>query len=1426
MKKLFIIALLFITPLMFVACTEDTTTTAANTTVAPTTVAPTTVAPTTVAPTTVAPTTLAPTTVAPTTVAPTTVAPTTVITTVLPDTTAPVFFGVDDKIVYFGDTFTTMAGVMAIDDVDGSLTASITVTGTVDMATQGVYSLTYAVSDAAGNPTVVTRTITVYASHWIIPNGEFDTDVASSATNTTDVLNWNWKGNTGTMTAEISEGMAKINILTVGTVSYGTQFYLLNRTVEQGKTYSITFRVKSDIARKLQVVLEEGVGGYRPIDMVFDMTTEWQEITIEYYHFTDTTLVGKLGFFAGLVEGSDVVTTYYLDYVRVEEIATPVDTEAPTLLGVGPIEVLANSTFDPLAGVSFLENQDYELEIGDLVVTGADLVDLTTLGEYTVVYTLTDASGNIATVNRTVRVVDEIMTSSFMVVNGDFTNDQLLPYSQPAMDGWGWHGSGTFFTSIRNGVATIDVYDTWRAYYGNQFYQQNIVVTEGQTYQITFQAKADYPRLLEMNLESGSMANVYAYFELTTDWQTFTYEYSHESSTISNVKFGFFAGNIHGMDAPTTVYLDDIEISVVSEMSADTTAPQIWGIEDYIIVQGNAFDPLTNAKVYDHYDKDVDLEDVVIVSNDVDTATPGTYTVEYSLTDASMNVATYTRTVTVITALEATTSRIQFIDGDFELQTEITTSDNNQGWTLKTSGTGAFNPAEFVDERGGKAVKVTVTNVGTVPHGVQFHQMNQDGFVSEAGSMYLLTFWAKADVARDIAVQLQENAGWKVLSKSTVSITDTWTEYQVVVTNPFGSYDKVKLGFFFGLIDSENAAASVATSIYLDDVSLQLIGYNLDEEAPRIYAMDANVAKDELFDPMSGVKVGDNAKLPEVTISSLTAGLVTMDALTGLYTVDTTTAGTYVLTYTVTDIYGNETVYDRNLVIYDGTETPTFTVTNGDFETEQLTAYAQPAVLGWGWHGSGSFFTEIRNGVATIDVYDTWNVYYGNQFYQQNRTLTAGETYIITFQAKADEPRLLQMALESSNFTNINAYFELTTEMQTFTYIYECKTTATNVKFAFFAGNIQGMDTPTTVYLDDVAIDLYFGVVADAEAPLILGIEDYIIVEGNAFDPKAVMAVYDHFDKTLTKDNVVIVSNDVDTTTPGTYTVVYSLTDSSKNVATYTRSVTVITAAEATMSRIQFIDGDFELQTAITDSDNNQGWTLKISGTGAFTPAEFVDERGGKAVKVTVTNVGTVPHGVQFHQMNQDGFASEAGSMYLLTFWAKADAARDIAVQLQENRNWKVLSKQTVSITETWTEYQVVVTNAFGSYDKVKLGFFFGLIDSTNPAASVATSIYLDDISLELIGYNKDEVAPRIYAADAAIAVNDVFDPMAGVKVGDNAKLPEVTISSLTAGLVTMDVVTGLYVVDSTTAGTYVLTYTVTDIYGNETVYDRNLVIS
>jgi hypothetical protein len=55
-------------------------------------------------------------------------------------------------------------GATASDDVDGDITSKIVTTGVVDTATPGLYTLTYSVTDAAGNTGSASRVVSVTAA--------------------------------------------------------------------------------------------------------------------------------------------------------------------------------------------------------------------------------------------------------------------------------------------------------------------------------------------------------------------------------------------------------------------------------------------------------------------------------------------------------------------------------------------------------------------------------------------------------------------------------------------------------------------------------------------------------------------------------------------------------------------------------------------------------------------------------------------------------------------------------------------------------------------------------------------------------------------------------------------------------------------------------------------------------------------------------------------------------------------------------------------------------------------------------------------------------------------------------------------------------------------------------------------------------------
>ncbi len=85
------------------------------------------------------------------------------------DTTPPVLslHGANPLTLELGTSFID-PGVVAFDDVDGNISASITTVSNIDINTQGSYSVTYTVTDLAGNEASIDRTVIVEST---LPTG-------------------------------------------------------------------------------------------------------------------------------------------------------------------------------------------------------------------------------------------------------------------------------------------------------------------------------------------------------------------------------------------------------------------------------------------------------------------------------------------------------------------------------------------------------------------------------------------------------------------------------------------------------------------------------------------------------------------------------------------------------------------------------------------------------------------------------------------------------------------------------------------------------------------------------------------------------------------------------------------------------------------------------------------------------------------------------------------------------------------------------------------------------------------------------------------------------------------------------------------------------------------------------------------------------
>ncbi|MGL4662782.1 MAG: immunoglobulin-like domain-containing protein, partial [Culicoidibacterales bacterium] len=499
-----------------------------------------------------------------------------------PDTEKPVLSGIAPTIeLVEGDTFDPKAGISATDNIDGDVTSKIVVSGTVDTTKAGTYTLTYTVTDKAGNSTTTTQTVTVKAK----VNPDTEKPVLSGIAPTVELI----EGDTFDPTAGISatdniDGDVTSKIVVSGTVDttkVGT--YTLTYTVTDKAGNSTTFvqsitvkakvipdtekPVLSGIAPTVELVEGDpfdpkaGISATDNIDG--DVTSK-----IVVSGTVDTTKVGTYTLTYTVVDKAGNSTTF-VQSITVKAKVIP-DTEKPVLSGIAPtVELIEGDTFDPTAGISATDNIDGDVT-SKIVVSGT--VDTTKTGTYTLTYTVTDKAGNSTTATQTVTVKAKVIPDTEKpVLSGIAPTVELV--------------EGDTFDS-KSGISATDNID------------------------------GDVTSKIVM---SGTVD--------TTKAGTYTLTYTVVDK----------AGN-----STTTTQT----VTVKAKVIPDTEKPVLNGIAPTVeLVEGDTFDPKAGISATDNIDGDVTSK--IVVSGTVDTTKSGTYTLTYTVTDKAGNSTTFVQSITV-----------------------------------------------------------------------------------------------------------------------------------------------------------------------------------------------------------------------------------------------------------------------------------------------------------------------------------------------------------------------------------------------------------------------------------------------------------------------------------------------------------------------------------------------------------------------------------------------------------------------------------------------------------------------------------------------------------------------------------------------------------------------------------------------------------
>ncbi|HPR39500.1 MAG TPA: DUF5011 domain-containing protein, partial [Oscillospiraceae bacterium] len=315
------------------------------------------------------------------------------------DTTPPVITlnGSSTVKVIVGSTYTD-AGATAYDETDGDLTASIVTTGTVRTTRTGTYTITYSVSDAAGNGAEESRTVVVAANTKpvITLNGSSSVRIVVGSTYV----------DAGATATDAEDGDLTSSIVTTGTV----------RTTRTG-TYRITYSVTDSNGGTAKVTRTVTVkSNTRPVIKRNGSSSVRIVVGTDYVDAGATATDAEDGDLTAAIVTTSTVNTEKVGTYRVTYTVTDsnggtskttrtVIVKANTkpvlrLKGKRTVTIKVGSVYID-AGATAKDSEDGDLTASIVTVS---TVDTLVAGRYTVTYTVTDSHGATVTTTRTVVV--------------------------------------------------------------------------------------------------------------------------------------------------------------------------------------------------------------------------------------------------------------------------------------------------------------------------------------------------------------------------------------------------------------------------------------------------------------------------------------------------------------------------------------------------------------------------------------------------------------------------------------------------------------------------------------------------------------------------------------------------------------------------------------------------------------------------------------------------------------------------------------------------------------------------------------------------------------------------------------------------------------------------------------------------------------
>jgi hypothetical protein len=830
----------------------------------------------------------------------------------------------------------TEPGYMASDNCDGDVTARVVVSGSVNHAVVGSYTLHYNVSDSAGNAAEEkTRTVNVVDTTrpviTLLGQNPMTLQLGTPYVEPGYTATDNYDGN---ITANVAVS-GSVNHTAVG--SYTLRYNVSDSSGNPAQEKTRTVSVVTDTVPPVITLL-----GSNP--MTIAVGTPYVEPGYTANDNRDGDITARV-----IVSGSvshTVVGSYTLRYNVSDAAGNPaqertrtvnvVDTVPPviTLLGSNVMTVQVGS---PYAEPGYTATDNYDGNITAWVVVSGS-VNHNVVGSYILRYTVSDSSGNPAQEKtRTVNVVDTVPPVITLFGDNPMTLQVGSPYAEPgytASDNYDGNITASVVVTPPEGGVNYEVVGSYTLRYnvsdssGNSAQERTRTVNVVDTVRPVITLFGDNPLTLEAGTpyeEPGYAAADNCDGDITANVKV--------TGSVDHTFLGSFALKYNVKDSSGNPAQEKTRVVNV----VDTTPPVITLLGDnpMTLEVGTPYvEPGFTAM--DNCDGDITAD--VVITGSVNHSVPGSYTLRYNVSDWSGNPAEEkTRTVKVVD----TTPPVITLLGDDSLALEVGTPYAEPGYSASDNHDGDVTS------------KVAVS--GSVDHSVlgiyvlRYNVSDSSGNPAEEKTRTItvadttppiIALLGEASVALDLGTPYTE-PGYSANDNYDGDITG-----RVLAA---GSVDHTVVGTYvlrYNVSDSSGNPAAEKTRTV-----------NIVDTTPPVITLLGD-------DPVT-LEVGTPYTEPGYSANDNYDGDITSNvAITG--SVDHTVVGTYVLRYNLSDSSGNPAEEKTRTVNVVDTTSPVITLLGDDpIALEVGTPYTEP-----GYSANDNYDGDVTSNVAITGSVD------------------------------------------------------------------------------------------------------------------------------------------------------------------------------------------------------------------------------------------------------------------------------------------------------------------------------------------------------------------------------------------------------------------------------------------------------------------------